>query len=67
MVDDAGDAGRPVRAVRLEAAGVERSVEALAVLQELVDGLGLVAVGDDGLVAEHADRRVNNQRGVDKL
>ncbi len=64
VVDDTGDSGRPVRAVRFEAAGVERSVEALALLEELVDGLGLVTVRDDGLVLELFDRRVDDEARV---
>ena len=60
-VHQAGNAGRVVGAVRLKRAGMQGLGKGLARRQALPDGVGLVAVGDDGRGAEDPHRGVDDQ------
>ena len=64
---DTADAGRVVRPIRLELSAAKGLLKGLLLVHQLVNRVGLVAVGDDRLVAEHADRRVNNQARIRQL
>ena len=66
-VDDARDAGGVVGCIRLKLAGAERLEVALALLEEVYDGIGLVAVRDDERAVIQADRMVDDQRRIDHL
>ena len=59
-----GDTGGVVGGVGLKGSGVEGLGKGLARGQPLADGVGLVAVGDDGGGAEHPHRGVDNKGGV---
>ena len=63
-IHQAADARGKVGAVRLEGAGAEGFFKSFALSHQVVDGIGLVAVGDDGLVAHYADGGINDQAGI---
>ena len=64
----AADAGGPVGAVILKGAGGQGRLKVIAGpaagLEEVIDGVGLVAVGDDGGIADGQHRVVNDKMGV---
>ena len=66
-VDHARDAGGVVGCIRLKLTGAERLKVALALLEEIDDGVGLVAVGHDERAVIQADRMIDDQRRVDHL
>ena len=66
-VEDAGDPGGVVGGVGLEGPAAQGLGEDLAGEQAVADGVGLVAVGDDGGVAHGADGVVNDQGGIGHL
>ena len=61
---NAADAGGIVGRVRLEAAGGQRRLEATARHHMIIDGVALIAVGDDGVIAQTAHGIIDNQRGI---
>ena len=62
--DHAADTGGEVGGIGLKATGLQRFLEGLAVFHEVVNGIGLVAVGDDQLVLPYANGGINDQGGV---
>ena len=63
LVADGGDAGGPVGLVGLVFPGGESGAE----VAHVPDGVGLVAVGDDEILAHGADGVVNDEAGVGQL
>ena len=45
----------------------ERLLKGLLLVHKLVDGIGLVAVGNDGLVAKNSYGRVDDKMGIGQL
>ena len=66
-VHHSGDAGGVVGAVRLKGAGAQGVGKALALAHQVVDGIGLVAVGHDVGTAQRQHRIVDDQAGVLQL
>ena len=66
-VDHRRDAGGPVGAVRLKGAGAQGVRKALAAAHRIVDGVGLVAVGDDMGGAQGQHGVVDDEAGVLQL
>ena len=67
MVTQGTDAGRIVRAVRFVFPGLQSIAEALATKQKFVDGIGLIAIGNDGLITAIPDGIVDDQGGSKTL
>ena len=66
-IDNARNAGGVVGRVRFKLAGAERLKVALALLEIVHDGIGLVAVGNDQGAVVQAHRMIDDQRGIDHL
>ena len=65
--DKAGDARRVVRCVRLKLAGAQSGFKRLACAEKIADGVGLVAVRDDGAAAPRAHGVIDDETGVGEL
>ena len=63
-VDNAADTGRIVGSVGLKGARIQGAAEALAHFEEFLDGIRLVAVGDDDVVLHALDGRIDDERGI---
>ena len=66
-VHHSGDSGGVVGAVRLKGAGAQGIGKALALTHQVINGIGLVAVGHDMGLAQRQHRIVNNEAGVLQL
>ena len=66
-VHHSGDAGGVVGAVRLKGAGAQGVGKTLALTHQVVDGIGLVAVGHDVGLAKGQHRVINDQAGIFQL
>ena len=62
--DDARDSRGEVGLIVLELAGAECLLEGHLLIHKLIDSIGLVAVGNDGLIAEHANGIVDDKVGI---
>ena len=67
FAEDTGDAGGVVGTVRFELPGVQCLTEAPAGQQAVPDGVGLVAIGDDQVVAHLADGMIDDEAGIGHL
>ena len=65
--DLSGDPGGEVRAVGLEGAAAQGLFKGEPLLQPLIDGVGLITVGNDGGVAEDTDRGIDDQGRIHHL
>ena len=65
--DDTGDPGGVVGAIGLELTGVQGLAERLALHQEIADGVGLIAVGNNQIITHLADGVIDDQAGINHL
>ena len=63
-MQDTGDPGGIVGSIRFKGAGAQGLFKGHLTVHALIDGVRLIAVGDDGFVAQNADRSIDDQAGV---
>ena len=63
-MEHAGDPGGIIGRVRLEFTASQALFKSHLPVQPLINGIGLVSVCDDRLVAEHTDGSVDDQAGI---
>ncbi len=61
---DSRDAGRIVGRIRLKFPRAQRLLEGLLPVHQLVDRVRLISVCDNGFIAKHPHRRIDNQAGI---
>ena len=66
-MQNSGDPRREVRSVRLEFPAAQRLFKRQLPVHAGVDRIGLIAVGDNRLVAQNAHRGINDQRRIGQL
>ena len=66
-MENTGDSWCVVRSIRLEFTGAQGLLKGHLMIHAVIDGVGLVAIGNDGFVAKYADGCVDDKAWIRQL